>query len=405
MRQAQSSLRRELSSLRALLNSGGTEVLCSSRHAIWLDLENVWVDVLHDNDPAGGQILEGIDLRDEEEFEDWLRSVRAYYDEGFGSEQTRNVLLSDDKLPPSDDDLLPILCLHPCRPGASSEEPGISNGVDAALLDLLPRQKWVQVAIAGETDAETRSRYHLRSRCDRVAGQWFVSLVLSEAPTGAAIWTHHFAAGQEFSSSDENFLLVANTVGYLVDRQEAVARPSDTVDGILRRARVELATLRPDALSRALNLLDEIQDWGSLRVEAKITLLKADVIRCGLENWDGEAVDNLCRHATALADESPLDGRIFLSLAVLHWHRGAIDKAERFCDRALYLNPALAAALALKGSILIHKGMTDQGNELCEAASRIGANDPHHRLIHSESRHLPDIYHGSASKPEMAQAS
>jgi TolB-like protein len=82
--QAQSSLRRELSTLRKLLAAAGADALISSTsQRIGLDVNRLEIDVytLGMRLPELGRtakvaFLEGLDLRDCEEFEDWLRDER-----------------------------------------------------------------------------------------------------------------------------------------------------------------------------------------------------------------------------------------------------------------------------------------------------------------------------------------
>ena len=86
--QAQASLRRELSNLAALLGDyDASALLRRERQHISLDLDWVSVDVLAqlsgvspDSPPAArpSEFLEGLDLRDCEAFEDWLREQRSH---------------------------------------------------------------------------------------------------------------------------------------------------------------------------------------------------------------------------------------------------------------------------------------------------------------------------------------
>jgi hypothetical protein len=75
--EAQSSLRRELSTLRSVLEASGCDILEVARDSVRLKLENCHVDALDGCGTAMSQLLEGIDLPGEEEFEDWLRGMRA----------------------------------------------------------------------------------------------------------------------------------------------------------------------------------------------------------------------------------------------------------------------------------------------------------------------------------------
>jgi TolB-like protein len=83
-KQAQDSLRREISNLRKLLaEHGASELLISETKRVALAIDRIDVDIfalgLGAPDPhmhIAGDFLEGIDLPDCEEFEDWLRDER-----------------------------------------------------------------------------------------------------------------------------------------------------------------------------------------------------------------------------------------------------------------------------------------------------------------------------------------
>ncbi len=75
--EAQNSLRRELSTLRSVLEASGCDILEVSRDSVRIRLEVCRVDVFDGQVTPMSQLLEGMDLPGEEEFEDWLRRMRA----------------------------------------------------------------------------------------------------------------------------------------------------------------------------------------------------------------------------------------------------------------------------------------------------------------------------------------
>src|SRR5258708_9654947 len=83
-KEANGSLRRELSDLRQRLNRPSWTPLICERDRVRLDLSIVSVDIFEPDDEAGtygagqsGEVLEGIDIPGEEAFEDWLREPRT----------------------------------------------------------------------------------------------------------------------------------------------------------------------------------------------------------------------------------------------------------------------------------------------------------------------------------------
>lgn len=87
-RQAQSSLRREIASLR---KAAPGLPLSSTYRTVALELSQISIDI-YDPSMSQGSIadfLEGLDLPGEEDFEDWLREVRNSFAEGVVFQQSR----------------------------------------------------------------------------------------------------------------------------------------------------------------------------------------------------------------------------------------------------------------------------------------------------------------------------
>lgn len=91
------NLRRELSSLRRMLKSGGAQdLLICDNSSVMIALDRVEVDVLELENggmPRAGandEFLEGIDTRDAEPFEEWLRNWRQRIDELIDEARTRD---------------------------------------------------------------------------------------------------------------------------------------------------------------------------------------------------------------------------------------------------------------------------------------------------------------------------
>ncbi|MER9358526.1 hypothetical protein [Mesorhizobium sp. M0500] len=77
--ESQNSLRRELSSLRALLAGDLADLLHIDRETVCLRLDRCDVDALGEGESAqtNGTLLEGLDIAGEEGFEEWLRERRS----------------------------------------------------------------------------------------------------------------------------------------------------------------------------------------------------------------------------------------------------------------------------------------------------------------------------------------
>ena len=78
LRQAQSSLRRELHGLRKLTAETTVPLVEATSRTIRLNLDAVEIDIRTEEAilRSSGEFLEGIDIAGEESFEEWLREIR-----------------------------------------------------------------------------------------------------------------------------------------------------------------------------------------------------------------------------------------------------------------------------------------------------------------------------------------
>ena len=225
--QAQSSLRRELSTLAKLLASHDAGHLLFRNHqrvGLAIDCLSIDVDALGTRlaapqSPAPGLLLEGIDLPDCEEFEDWLRDERTRLIELAerlradvpAPPPLRDVLGGD---PPTGRDLLA---------GVAPRLPPKPSVAVMPLAELTPSEGWLGSAIAEEIgvilsqfpqlfivassaaralagDDLTRSdiarrlgvRYLVEGTVVKVADRLRVMVALVEGSTGEQVWAETF---------------------------------------------------------------------------------------------------------------------------------------------------------------------------------------------------------------------
>jgi len=156
-RQAQSSLRRELSNLAQLLTAhGAADLLVRNNQRVGLAIDRLAVDVHRlgirlpsPHAPPPGILLEGLDLPDCEAFEDWLRDERVRLTEL--AERARAETLP----PPRPHDVLGTSL--PTRGELlSGSPPRLPPKPSVAVLpfaELTPSGGWLGVAIADEVGA------------------------------------------------------------------------------------------------------------------------------------------------------------------------------------------------------------------------------------------------------------
>jgi len=91
---AQAGLRRELHRLRKLTSPHGVALLYSDFRTIRLNLAAAEADVRHNIPANAAEFLEGLDLTDEDNFENWLREMRCNLAD-FPKVSDKNLMLKD----------------------------------------------------------------------------------------------------------------------------------------------------------------------------------------------------------------------------------------------------------------------------------------------------------------------
>ena len=147
--QAQSSLRSELSNLRALLNTELTPLLNADHSRIWLDLNCVDIDLRNPAIHGNGEFLEGIDIAGENGFEDWLRDQRHRFEaetSGIPSRIPESEVVRRTAPSPISNHFaaLPALAVLPFvnltgQPGQDY----LAEGMSEDLIDRLSRLRWL----------------------------------------------------------------------------------------------------------------------------------------------------------------------------------------------------------------------------------------------------------------------
>jgi TolB-like protein/Flp pilus assembly protein TadD len=260
--QSAASLRRELSTLRRQLNrSGEPPLLLASRHDISLDLSQLEIDL-----PAieaavaaqrpiatigSGELLEGLDLADTEEFEDWLREQRVMAEDllqqarlvNWRHEQQRGNLPASAPAP--DDHLVehvpaPRATDIPIRPLVSilpftayrAGDADIAHGLCEEIANELSR--WTTLAVirpgpaaAAQTDrarlsADLGVRYIVEGSVRRDGPRVRVAVRLVDGVVGEQLWGNRFdgAIDQLFDVEDRIVAAIAPLIDSSVEKRE-----------------------------------------------------------------------------------------------------------------------------------------------------------------------------------------
>lgn len=400
-RQAQSSLRRELSNLNAVLRAAGLGFLGTDFRTISIDPDQLWVDA-REPGQALHAFLEGIDIPGEEGFEEWLRSVRA---------QTADTLIRprpeiwdvppvDSAIVPAQPSLSPHLVLYPTE--VTQDASGLTRlarRIDFQLADLLARVKWlpsVNVSLneagsggtANEPGTESTARFGLRIEILDLEGVLSIRFAFEELPGKIVRWseTHRIKGG----CSDEDVRLelarvvscVGNTFDKCVQRVIAAspAEPGMDIAEAALRIRFLIDQLSPSSIAEAETILNHA--YTANPYDAEILMLRAHLVLW--QHWLRRAGPSetikLAPLVRAAMRADPSDSRGPLFLGILEtWHRRTREALQQL-ERASVLEPSSALAFGYRGTALVLGGDAEAAIPFLQRAEVLAAID-HRRFL------------------------
>ena len=382
--QAQSSLRRELTNLRKILNRAQNPVLVAGHHLVKLDLAQIRVDVLSFGDSAlfpapgmvvAGEFLEGFDIPGEDGFEEWLREQRSTFRPNSLSSigtaaiqqtalpQTEHFAGQSPEAPRFGD--RPALAVLPFAnlTGAASND-YLCEGLSEDLIDRLSRLRWLPVIARGSSFAFTPAladpraigqrlgaRYVLEGRLRPAPDGYSVTLSFSDATSGITVWTHRLPLPSD-ASQDVLDQIVAEVVGALdskIDHAEQLrARGSRKnlveFNDLIWRGRWHLNRLARADSEIARQLFEQALALDPDSPEALIQI----TYQMGWSLWAHRASSakivemRRMAHRAIVADPDDARGHMLAGIAEM-WLRQT-DRARALLQRAISLNPSLCQA-------------------------------------------------------------
>lgn len=366
--QGQASLRRELSSLRKLINRPGQELLCADHLRIWLD------PALYSCDLGGGQgsdLLEGLDLPGEEGFEDWLRRERRQQGPSAPPPVAAAPALSIG------DNGLAALHLTPISGSAEMTD---------ALAERLGRIRWLQLHLQPGGAA----RYSL-------AGQWrgaeggpgTLSLSLTETGSGRLVWSGRFAdadpAAPPPAVIDEAICAVRARIAQTEQaRCHALGPAAGDVAALVWQSQWHMHRMNRADAALAGALARQALDLDSTCGEAiaQHTWVRLwDLWVTRAREADVRAVREQAQRAI-IADHEDARGHMLAGIAEI-WLMQPL-RAEALLRRAVDLDPSLVMARVQLACALYHRLMLPEAEAELETAMRLSPNDQYLFFIAGE---------------------
>lgn len=367
--QAQASLRRELSSLRKLINQPGRELLCADHLRIWLD------PALLGGNPAGGgggELLEGLDLPGEEGFEDWLRQERSQH----SSVAAASPVPAEPSVL-SGDTGLAALQLEPISGSADMTD---------ALAERLGRIRWLRLHLQPGSAARYRASGQWR---DAEGGAGTLSLTLTETGSGRLVWSGRFAGVDPAAPApavlDEAVSALRARIAQAEQaRCHALGQAADDVASLVWQSQWHMHRLTRADAAEAGKLAQqalELDPNGGEAIAQHTWVRLWDQWVTRAKEADVRAVRELAQRAI-IADHEDARGHMLAGIAEI-WLMQPL-RAEALLRRAVDLDPSLVMARVQLACALYHRIMLPEAEAELQTALRLSPNDQYLFFIAGE---------------------
>jgi Predicted integral membrane protein len=401
-KQAQDSLRRELHELRDLLNCGPAPLLGADRRRVWLDLDNLAVDVRGDipMPPAGAhEFLEGLDIPGEDGFEDWLREERRIRAEWPASAPTPEPLPSrvvDVSQPAPGFKGQPALAVLPFA--NLTGDPGndyLAEALGEDLIDRLSRLRWLPVIARTSSFATAATpldhaaigqrlgaKYLFEGRLRRAGDGYGLAVELSEAATRRVLWSDRIEAPQIFTPKVQAEI-VAQLVGALDTRIDAAEQlrartepPRDAqVSDLIWKGRWHINRLTREDAEQARAAFARALEREPGSAEALIQSAWALGRSIWAERRSEAQVQEMRELAQRAIRADPDDSRGHWLAGVAEMWLRRPERAKTLLRRAIELNPSLAEAHSALGDTYLWNGEPELALQSLRASLRLNPTD------------------------------
>ncbi|NOJ46067.1 hypothetical protein [Bradyrhizobium archetypum] len=410
-KEANGSLRRELSDLRRRINQHSWAPLVCERDRVRLDLSMISIDVLKPDEETldsgqRGEFLEGFDIPGEDAFEDWLREQRirlASSEAGHARSETAPkpsdaiAIVQPDfnwsAQGPNDGPSLAVLRFSNLT--GNPEEAYFAEGFKQELINRLSRVRWLAV-IAGDsggprvstiTAQEARSlgaKYLVDGTIRTSSDLTLIDVTLYEAARLQAVWSKRLQIVRSVIATalDECLQELVAHLGAKIDHgEQSSARdrlPSGAnITDLIWRGRWHLYRLQRADSDEAQELFAKALALDPHSAEALINVTHG----LAWSIWTGRQPAHRVLEMRRLAQQSmradPSDGRAYWLAGTAETWLRHMQPALDLLFQAVELTPSLAIAHAQIGSTLNLAGRPEQAGEPLQLARRLSPFDVH----------------------------
>jgi TolB-like protein len=406
-KEANGSLRRELSDLRQRLNRPSWTPLICERDRVRLDLSIVSIDIFEPDDATAhdagqpGEFLEGIDIPGEEAFEDWLREQRTRLAENPPAKAAppqAAVISEPGPVWPGqragDGPSLAVLSFANLT--GDPDDAYFAEGFKPELINRLSRMRWLAV-IAGDSGGprvatisshEARglgAKYLLDGSIRTAAADLMrIDVTLYETARLQAVWSKRIEIARSVIATafDECLQELVAHLGAKIDHGErSSARermPSNAnVTDLLWRGRWHLNRLQHADSDQAQELFAKALALDPDSAEALINVTHGLAWSIWTGRESGQRVHEMRRLAQRSMRADPSDGRAYWLAGTAETWLRHMQPALDLLYQAVELTPSLAIAYAQIGCTLNLCSRPEQAGGHLELARRLSPFDVH----------------------------
>ena len=406
--QASASMRRELANLRKTLAGAFDELFHTDARRVRLRLERVELDLVRvlpdgwapvESAAADTEFLEGVEIRGEEFFEAWLKSMR-----GSLARSPRLQNVGQPTKEPSRVDGAARERTDPAvriwLPAVKTYAEGnleVSSGYASEIAGLLASVRWLRVRAEdlgfgshGRSGADFEPESDFIVERSIVAGETepLIELKLMRADTREFVCVEFLPVSGDAAKAKPSVRLAARLVTRIEREQQARAMneaPSDEdLRSLIWRSRWRLNRLTRADSAAAARLIERALAIAPASSEAQIQ----KGIALGWELWARRAARNEMVELAAVARRimllDPDEARGYWIAGVAETWLGNYNAAIGWLRRAIEIDITLETAYAQLGSTLNLADRPAEGAEALEIAMSLSPNDMHLFFRHSE---------------------
>lgn len=386
-KQAQASLRRELSNLRACEKQEGIRLIRADSRTVQLDSELEFDLASECEDNASLEFLEGVDLVGEEDFEDWLRETRS----GLADPTTGRPAPPSASHPEESALSAPCSLTINAMEWTSPRQNGDASlaSFQSHLLHCLASTRWLNVNPIGLSPATGDTAHQdccfaLNISLQDDGSQTEVNWQCVDNHSESIAWSDH----RLITLSPEEIRLEA-------------ARIANCIVNVIEQVQINRSNIRngrdPGGQKRRWGVKRLFRELSEASIENALQDLQAatntnegfrnqcenNFLHSQLKLWQfhlfdrsPKLIDELESDIARLARLDMLDWRGPLFCGMLQVWKGSLRSGESHLKRALELNGSSAEALAFLGSAYSLMGKHAIAEEFLQQAIYIAPLDP-----------------------------